>query len=80
MKPLRPIKCPVCDAELGFVYRDGLSLRAEVKQCTERCRSMWAFAKGRAYHTPIELRQAAIALAMLEDKINESEKPAVAAY
>ena len=69
MKPLRPVHCPICGNELGFVYRDGLSLRAEVRECSERCRTMWSFAKGRAYQTPIEVRSLHIATSILEREL-----------
>ena len=80
-RPLYPINCPVCGTFLGAFYRDGLTLRAYNRRCTARCEEMWSFAhlKRRWREFPAEWRAIEIATTMLEERVREKQKSAVAA-
>jgi len=74
MRPLYPVNCPICGAFLGAMYRDGLSLRASAKSCTERCVIMWNFGRGKRSwrELPADLRQVYLAAGVLESEADKS--------
>lgn len=41
------VSCPICGKAVGRLVRDGLTLRAEVVDCTERCRRLYKYGRHR---------------------------------
>lgn len=73
LRPLYPVDCPVCGRFLGSMYKDGLSLRASVEPCTDRCVRLWAFARKQAgwRGLPVDLRQIQLAARLLDHEAKQ---------
>lgn len=67
-RPLYPIECPICGTLVGSYYRDGLSLRAHARACSDRCQTLWQYARGRGQwrDLPPDLRQVYLAAGALD--------------